>query len=156
MLVLFSSIEDKQLSRLCKKLYKILKKPEVNIYKINKIIDLYVEPIHLVSGQKDISIEGLDFHYLKTHPEYFNALIEENPLRRKTFEARVNDRNYAVGDILILEEYIPFECSIIIPGSLTPVHGEYTGRRTIRIVTYILEKQPFVTPEYIIMGLAEV
>ncbi|HBD0694848.1 TPA: DUF3850 domain-containing protein, partial [Enterococcus faecalis] len=39
-------------------------------------------------------------HTLKIETEFFKAVKE----RRKTFEIRKNDRNFQVGDILILEE----------------------------------------------------
>ncbi|MCH4175924.1 MAG: DUF3850 domain-containing protein [Streptococcaceae bacterium] len=39
-------------------------------------------------------------HELKIRSEYFQAIINGT----KTFEIRKNDRNYCVGDILILQE----------------------------------------------------
>ena len=40
-------------------------------------------------------------HELKILPEYFEAVTSE----RKQFEIRENDRDYKVGDLLILREY---------------------------------------------------
>ena len=40
-------------------------------------------------------------HYLKIRPEHFQAVIDG----RKPFEVRFNDRNFQVGDRVILEEY---------------------------------------------------
>lgn len=40
-------------------------------------------------------------HELKTDPEFFDAILDG----RKTFEVRLNDRGYQVGDVLILKEY---------------------------------------------------
>lgn len=40
-------------------------------------------------------------HHLKTKPEYFQAVING----KKPFEIRYNDRNFQVGDRVILEEY---------------------------------------------------
>lgn len=59
-------------------------------------------------------------HELKISPVYFEAVIDG----RKTFEIRKNDRNFQVGDTLLLNEY-----------------GEagYTGRSTRRLVTYATE-----------------
>jgi len=37
-------------------------------------------------------------HFLKTWAEYFEAVKSGN----KTFEVRVNDRDFKVGDILVL------------------------------------------------------
>lgn len=42
-------------------------------------------------------------HYLKTWPEFFQAVLEG----RKTFEKRVNDRDYAEGHTLVLQEFDP-------------------------------------------------
>ena len=39
-------------------------------------------------------------HELKTYPKYFQETIEGN----KPFEIRKNDRNFQVGDVLILKE----------------------------------------------------
>jgi hypothetical protein len=59
-------------------------------------------------------------HYLKTWPEYFEAVRKGV----KTFEARKFDRNYAVQDIVVLQEY-------------TTLNG-YTGREIQMQITYIL------------------
>lgn len=40
-------------------------------------------------------------HELKTYPKYFQETIEGN----KPFEIRKNDRNFQVGDVLILKEW---------------------------------------------------
>lgn len=44
-------------------------------------------------------------HNLKTWPEHFKDVSKGH----KTFELRKNDRDYKVGDILWLEEYLPEE-----------------------------------------------
>lgn len=62
-------------------------------------------------------------HQLKTMPEYFNDVITG----KKTFEFRVNDRNYKVGDYLALNEY-------------DPNTKTYTGRSCLVIVDYILDE----------------
>ena len=57
-------------------------------------------------------------HELKILPKYFGAVS----LREKTFEIRKNDRDYHVGDTLVLKEW----------------DGEkYTGRQISRYVNYI-------------------
>jgi hypothetical protein len=75
-------------------------------------------------------------HELKCWTEYFQAVF----MREKNFEIRLNDRDYEVGDVLILREY-------------HPKHG-YTGRVTQRKVTYILHYSPFVKDGYVVMSLA--
>ncbi len=42
-------------------------------------------------------------HELKCHPEYFSRVASG----QKTFEIRKNDRDFQVGDIIILKEYDP-------------------------------------------------
>lgn len=60
-------------------------------------------------------------HELKTWPEYFQAVSDGT----KTFEHRVNDRGFKVGDTLYLREW-------------NPATSAYTGRETLRLVTYIM------------------
>jgi len=60
-------------------------------------------------------------HELKTWPEYFEAIWDE----RKNFELRKNDRNFEVGDVLLLQEY-------------EPTTEVYSGRVIKVTVTYIL------------------
>lgn len=59
-------------------------------------------------------------HDLKVLKEYFYDIYS----RKKTFELRLNDRGFEVGDILNLNEF---------DGQ------EFTGNKVKRIVTYILE-----------------
>lgn len=40
-------------------------------------------------------------HELKTYPQYFQQTLEGN----KSFEIRLNDRGFQVGDIVILREW---------------------------------------------------
>lgn len=72
---------------------------------------------------------------LKILPEYFMAVA----LDEKTFEIRKNDRNYHVGDCLVLREW----------------NGqEFTGRNIVRYVSYILyDWQAGLKDEYCIMSL---
>ena len=42
-------------------------------------------------------------HELKCFPEYFQDVIDG----KKTFEIRLHDRPYQVGDLLALNEYLP-------------------------------------------------
>jgi ASC-1-like (ASCH) protein len=60
-------------------------------------------------------------HNLKTWPEYFRSVWDGS----KTFEVRKSDRNFKVGDSMILQEWDP---------SLK----EYTGRSVHTTITYIL------------------
>jgi len=61
-------------------------------------------------------------HKLKTHVEYYQKVVSGE----KDWELRLNDRNFEIGDQLILEEYDNDK-------------KEYTGYSTSRIVTYMLK-----------------
>lgn len=57
----------------------------------------------LVSGeQKQMEKDKPNWHQLKIDPEYFYAV----KFGLKTFEVRLNDRGFKVGDIVCLNEYI--------------------------------------------------
>lgn len=72
-------------------------------------------------------------HELKTYPSYFQKVRSGV----KTFEVRKHDRNYQIGDTLILKEW--FE--------------EYTGQEESVIVTYMLTDSKFVKEGFVIMGI---
>lgn len=73
-------------------------------------------------------------HELKTWPEYFEAVVSGE----KTFEIRENDRDFQVGDTLVLREWV----------TLT---GQYSGRQHEVEVTYITD---FAQKEgYVVMGI---
>ncbi|HIC0324960.1 TPA: DUF3850 domain-containing protein, partial [Streptococcus agalactiae] len=59
-------------------------------------------------------------HLLNCYPEYFEAIMDGT----KTFECRYNDRDFKVGDELLLREYDP--------------QKGYTYRCIVRKITYIL------------------
>lgn len=75
-------------------------------------------------------------HELKTLPIFFEEVV----YGRKRFEIRKNDRNFKVGDELILKEYDP--------------EKGYTGRKYPCIVLYILDEQPYVPEGYVCMSIA--
>ena len=78
--------------------------------------------------------------YLKIAPRYFNDIKKG----LKTFELRVNDRDYKEGDTLVLQEWTPV------------VKGGYTGREIERQVPYILYGGVFGLPDNMcIMSLKE-
>ena len=68
-------------------------------------------------------------HRLKTLPQYYQPIIEE----RKPFEIRKNDRNFQIGDEVILNEW----------------DGEkYTGRFCAAIIMDIFDIS-FLLPNYV-------
>ncbi len=73
-------------------------------------------------------------HELKILPEYFEDVTKGT----KNFELRRNDRDFAVGDKLILKEY---------------EEDAYTGRETTRVIEYIFRGGSYgLDPEYSILG----
>ena len=60
-------------------------------------------------------------HEIKIWPQWFDA-VRNGTL---SFQVRKNDRNYEIGDTLVLNEF-------------RPGVGEYTGRTLTRTVIYIL------------------
>lgn len=78
-------------------------------------------------------------HRLKTWPEPFVAQIEG----RKSYEIRRDDRGFAVGDTLLLEEWDPSP----FPGSSMQVG--YTGRTVRRVITYKTEGGAWGLPAHL-------
>lgn len=73
-------------------------------------------------------------HKLKIKTQYF----EDVKNGRKTFELRKNDRDFKVGDTLLLEEY----------------NGGYTGRFIKVIITYLLKGGNYgLDKDYVILGI---
>lgn len=76
-------------------------------------------------------------HELKTWPEYYSALRDLT----KNFEVRLNDRDFKVGDTLILKEY-------------NNITNSYTGNKVVRTITYILHGGNFgIESGYCVIGL---
>jgi hypothetical protein len=98
-------------------------------------------------------------HELKTWPESFSAILKG----LKTFEIRNNDRNFKKGDILVLREFRPCKrCGgdgryMFDPPSFDKCceepHGDYTGRKLKRKVTYILDSHAGLDGDYVIMAV---
>lgn len=76
-------------------------------------------------------------HELKILPKYFKPILDGT----KNFELRKNDRDYKVGDDLLLQEY---------------AHGMYTGRKVHKRITYIFEGGEYgLDKDYVILSLKE-
>ena len=73
-------------------------------------------------------------HKLKIKSEYFSAVINKT----KTAEVRYNDRNYQVGDILILNEI----------DSL----GNFTGNKCSVIVTHVLDDNQYLQTGFVMLS----
>ncbi len=72
-------------------------------------------------------------HELKIWRQYFEPILSGE----KTFEYRKNDRDFKVGDFLLLREYFPKTDS-------------YSGREVLVKVIYVLP-----VGEYVIMSIAK-
>ncbi len=72
-------------------------------------------------------------HYLKILPDYYQAVIDDS----KTFEIRKNDRNFQVGDVLILNEF----------------KERYSGRWVAVKVIYILKNKEYLPKNYVAMSI---
>lgn len=75
-------------------------------------------------------------HRLKTWPVHFEDVADGN----KTLEVRINDRDFQVGDRLILQEY-------------QPVNDEYSGLVAVRDITHILEKHAGLKDGFVAMSI---
>jgi hypothetical protein len=73
-------------------------------------------------------------HDLKILPEYYTAVDKGV----KTYELRFDDRNYTVGDMLILREW---------------ENGQYTGRRLTAIITHILKDFKGLTDGWAVLSI---
>lgn len=78
-------------------------------------------------------------HKLKSWPEYFEATLSGV----KTFELRENDRDFQVGDLVILEEY-------------NPETIWYMDRSQMFEITYVLTSGPWLRPGYCAFGIKKV
>ena len=79
------------------------------------------------------------WHELKSWPLFF----EETLLGVKNFEFRLNDRNYHVGDFLLLKEW-------------NSKMEQYTGRKVTRRITYIFRGFFGLPENMVILGLEKV
>lgn len=77
-------------------------------------------------------------HELKIYPWFFCALVTG----KKRFELRENDRNYQVGDTLILREY-------------DPAQRRYTGYVVRAEVTYLLNLNEYLEldTDYVVLSI---
>lgn len=83
-------------------------------------------------------------HSLKTWPPYFHAIVTG----QKTFEVRVNDREFETGDTLQLNEWDPMDL-------------KFTGNTVARRVTFIMDLNDMpggvfsaIAERVVVMGLS--
>ena len=75
-------------------------------------------------------------HTLKIWPEFFQAIVDD----LKLFEIRKNDRDYKVGDVLILTEY-------------EPKQQKYTGRGLSVDVIYLTHFSVGLGADFVFMSI---
>lgn len=78
-------------------------------------------------------------HYLKIVQPHFNNVASG----LKTFEVRKNDRDFQVGDRVVLEEYVP-------------LRRAYTGERVTVEITIILESINGIEDDYCVFGFKKI
>ncbi len=74
----------------------------------------------------------VEVHELKTWPEYFRDVKRGFKLH----EIRENDRDYSVGDLLVLREWIPMMTTRQAIREIN--NGEYTGDVVFAVITNIV------------------
>lgn len=80
-------------------------------------------------------------HHLKSHPRMFNATREGT----KTFEVRLDDRHFRVGDHVVLHEWDP------VPGAARIADG-YTGCTVTGTITYVLRAEEVIVRDVLREG----
>lgn len=73
-------------------------------------------------------------HVIKLDVKYYESVSN----RIKTFEVRLNDRDYRVGDMLLMYEW---------------TGTEYTGRTLTRRIKYILTLDEFGMKDWVVMAI---
>lgn len=73
-------------------------------------------------------------HELKIEPQYYSAVLAGV----KTFEIRRNDRDFKIGDEILLAEFVPEE-------------NRYTNRELLKQITYITDYAQ--KDGYVVMGI---
>lgn len=76
-------------------------------------------------------------HELKIIPTYFDDV--QNGI--KNFEVRYNDRDYKVGDTLLLKEW-------------DVENFRYTGREYETSIIYVFDEPAYIRQNYVILGLS--
>lgn len=82
----------------------------------------------VVNGTRDVKVDTV-----KIWPEYFQAQKQGI----KNFEIRRNDRDYQVGQIIVLKEF-------------DPQKNEFTGRKIYCLITYITNYEQ--KEGYVVLG----
>lgn len=82
-------------------------------------------------------------HKLKLDSRYY----DDSASGLKSFEIRKNDRNYHVGDVLSLREWIY---------STADKCGAYTGNVHWKLITYIYDVPEYLNDGYVCLGVVPI
>ena len=85
----------------------------------------------------------MTIHKLKLSTIYY----DDSASGIKTFEIRNNDRNFKVGDILELREYV---------WSNLEKRGAYTGAVHWKVITYILNDKEYLHEGFVCLGVSPI
>ena len=85
----------------------------------------------------------MTIHKLKLDSFYY----DDSASGIKTFEIRENDRDFKVGDILELREWV---------WSSLEGKGAYTGNVHWKIITYILEDEEYLYEGFVCLGVSPI
>lgn len=77
----------------------------------------------------------MSIHKLKTIQPYFEKCWEQS----KTFDVRINDRDFQAGDIVYLQEY-------------NDVEKTYSGRELKCTITYVLSNYPNIRTGFVVFS----
>lgn len=89
----------------------------------------------------------MKIHELKTMDTYFQAVLSHE----KNFEIRKNDRDFKVGDALILVEIKAVQKSGDVKYT-----SLFTGRVLLKKITYIFEGGSYgLAPDYVILSIGD-
>ena len=80
--------------------------------------------------------QKLMVHELRTWPQYFDLVAQG----MKPFELRKNDRNFEVGDVILLQRF-------------DPESNSYTGEEITALITCLLENFAGIEHGYCILGI---
>ena len=75
----------------------------------------------------------MNIQELKIRPNYLYDILSG----KKSFEVRKNDRDFKVGDTLLLKEW----------------DNDFTGLEVSYLVTYILDNPEYIKEDFIVMGI---
>ena len=81
-------------------------------------------------------------HQLKTWSEFWDALITDDLSKKKTFDVRKFDKDFKIGDYLLLQNY-------------DQLNGVYLKDTVWKKITYILSDERFLPKDIVVLGIID-